>query len=578
MRTIRFFSPLALLALVLASSALGSSGTASAVPSTGASATADPVVARILELGEKDNRVQEHLRILCKTIGPRLTGTAGYDRAANWAVERFQSFGLEARLETWGEFPMRFERGYSTGGMVEPSEVDYAFITSAWTPGTGGPKRGPALLEPTSEEALEAMKPRLAGAWIVNTEPAPPAKLRREVREACVAAKAHGFVRPGGRSERLMMGGNHQVDEEKARDPVQIQLLRSQYDGLRARLDKGEAVVLEFDVRNVLVPGPVPCTNVVADLVGSERPDEFVIVGGHLDSWDAAEGAQDNGTGCSTTIEAARLIAAAGGRPRRTIRFVLFGGEEQGLFGSRGYVEAHASELPKTSLALIHDGGGSVLSGLDTTYAMLEDFKKVFAPLVQDERFPFAIGESDGLMNSGDSDHAPFLKAGVPGYFWNQSGLGYDRVHHTHFDVFETVDPAQQERSAVVVAIGAYGFAQLDHLLDRTDAEEVEPRRMGVSLEGTRISRVSGRGKAKEAGWQDGDVILTIDGTEAKDREQITQLVRSGGAKKAFRLQRGEEVVESTIDWGDENSEKERGERALRREAWLREHAAGPAR
>ena len=172
MRTIRFFSPLALLAL-------GSSGTASVVPSSGASATADPVVARILELGEKDNRVQEHLRILCKTIGPRLTGTAGYDRAANWAVERFQSFGLEARLETWGEFPMRFERGYSTGGMVEPSEVDYAFITSAWTPGTGGPKRGPALLEPTSEEALEAMKPRLAGAWIVNTEPAPPAKLRR---------------------------------------------------------------------------------------------------------------------------------------------------------------------------------------------------------------------------------------------------------------------------------------------------------------------------------------------------------------------------------------------------------------
>jgi hypothetical protein len=541
---------------------------------------ADPVLARILELGREDNRVQEHARTLCKSFGPRLTATESYDRAARWAVEQFQSFGLEARLETWGEYPMRFERGYSTGGMVEPVEVDYTFITSAWTPGTGGPKRGPALLEPTSEEALEALKPRLAGAWIVQAEPAPSADLRRKLREACVEAGAHGFLRPGGRSERLMMGGNHRVDESKIPAQVTITLLRSQYDGLRGRLEKGgEDVVLEFDVKNVLTKGPVPCTNVVADLVGRERPDEFVIVGGHLDGWDAAEAAQDNATGCATTLEAARLIAAAGGRPRRTIRFLLFGGEEQGLFGSRGYVKAHAGELEKTSIALIHDGGGTFLSGLDTTYAMLDDFRKVFEPLTsaelagEAERFPFRIRETDGLMNSGDSDHAPFLEAGVPGFFWNQSGAGYDRVHHTHFDVFETIDPAQQERSAIVVAVGAYGFAQLDHLLDRTDAKPVEPRRMGVSLEGTLVTRVSERGKAKGAGWKDGDVILSVDGREPKSREEITELIRDGGGKKTFRLKRGDEIVESTIDWGDEGSEKERAERAQRREAWMRERA-----
>lgn len=584
MRTNRLFTTVAALAFALALPTRGTSPPTAVFRTSALPVSGDPVLARILKLGEKDNRVQEHLRTLCKTIGPRLTGTAGYDRAARWAVEEFQSFGLDARLETWGEFPMRFERGYSTGGMVAPQEIDYTFNTSAWSPGTAGPKRGKALLEPTTEEGLEAAKPNLAGAWIVNAEPAPSAKLRRELREACVESKAHGFIRPGGRSERLSMGGNHKVDQEKIPEQVQIQLLRSQYDGLRGRLEKGEEVVLEFDVRNVLTGGPVPCTNVVADLVGVERPDEFVIVGGHLDSWDAAEGAQDNGTGCATALEAARLIAAAGGRPRRTIRFVLFGGEEQGLFGSRGYVKAHASELERTSLALIHDGGGSVLAGLDTTYAMLEDFRRVFAPLAerdlagQDERFSFRVGESDGLLNSGDSDHAPFLQAGVPGFFWNQGGQGYDRVHHTHFDVFETVDPVQQEHSAIVVAVGAYGFAQLDHLLDRTDAEAVEPRRMGVSLEGTRITRVSGRGKAKDAGWQDGDVILSIDGSEMKDRDGVTELVRSGGAKKVFRLQRGQEIVESTIDWGDENSEKQRGERVLRREAWLREHASGPAR
>jgi hypothetical protein len=360
---------------------------------------------------------------------------------------------------------------------------------------------------------------------------------------------------------------------------VQIQLLRSQYEDLRARLEKGDAIELEFDIRNVLSPGPVACTNVVADLVGTERPDEFVIVGGHLDSWDPAEGAQDNGTGCATAIEAARLITASGGRPRRTIRFVLFGGEEQGLLGSRGYVEAHAAELEKTSLALIHDGGGSFLAGLDTTYAMLEDFRAVFAPVRGlDERFPFRIGESDGLMNSGDSDHAPFLRAGVPGFFWDQSGVGYDRVHHTQFDVFETVDPAQQEHSALVVAVGAWGFAQLDHLLDRTDAEEVPPRRMGISLEANRVTRVSSRGKAGEAGWKEGDVILSIDGVGTPDRDAVTEAVRRGSARKIFRLQRDDEIVESTLDWGDEKSEKERGERASRREAWMRAPASGPAR
>ena len=586
MRKHPFLAPLALLPFLLAplASALPRALPAAAGDSAPAVAAEDPVVARILELGEKDNRVQEHLRTLCKSIGPRLTGTSGFDRAARWTMEEFQSFGLDAHLETWGEFPMRFERGYSTGGMVSPSQIDYTFITTAWTNGTGGPRRGPALLEPATEEALEAMKPRLAGAWIVNAEPAPSAKLRREIHDACVEAKAHGYVRPGGRSERLMMSGNQKVDPDKIPEQVQIQLLRSQYDALRAQLEKGDAVVLEFDVRNTLAPGPVPCTNVVADLVGSEHPDEFVIVGGHLDSWDAAEGAQDNGTGCATTLEAARLITAAGGRPRRTIRFVLFSGEEQGLFGSRGYVETHKAELPKTSLVLIHDGGGSVLSGLDTTYAMLADFQKVFAPLTgadpsgRNARFPFHVGESDGLLNSGDSDHASFLQVGVPGYFWTQSGEGYDRVHHTTFDVFETVDPAQQERSAVVVAIGAYGFAQLDHLLDRTDADEVEPRRMGVSLEGTHITRVSGRGKAKDAGWQDGDVILSIDGVEPKDRDAVTDMVRHGGAKKVFRLKRGEETVESTIDWADEASEKQRAERAQRREAWMRDHSSAPAR
>jgi hypothetical protein len=534
----------------------------------------DPVLARILELGQHDNRVQAELKTLCKMIGPRLTGTDRFDQAAHWALEQFRSFGLEARLEQWGEFPTAFRRGYASGGMVAPQGIDYEFTTSAWSPGTKGAARGPAILEPTTEEEFQAAQSRFAGAWIVNAEPSAPAKIRREVRDACEKGGALGFVRPGSKNGRMHMGGSHNLDLEKVKSQVQIQLQYAQYADLLRRLQAGEAIELEFDVANVLSPGPVPCFNVVADLVGTEHPDEFVVVGGHLDSWDVAEGAQDNGTGSATTIEAARLIAAAGGRPRRTIRFVLFGGEEQGLLGSEGYVKAHSEELTRTSLALIHDGGGTALVGLGTNYTMMDDFEKVFGPVKDiDPSFPFRVDETEGLVNSGDSDHAPFLAGGVPGFFWEQSEKGYERVHHTQFDVFESVDPAQEEHSALVVAVGAWGFAQLDHLLDRTDMKAATRRLMRVSLDGTTVRSIEEGGRAAAAEWKEGDVILSIDGVEVKDRDAIGDLLQHGGGRKEIRLKRGDAIVESTLDWTDDAGEQERSERADRRDAWLRAHA-----
>src|SRR5258705_3687336 len=227
--------------------------------------SSEAVLARILDLGEHDNRAQAQLKTLCKTIGARLTGTERFDQAARWAVEQFQSFGLTAHLETWGEFPSAFRRGYASGGMVAPQGIDYDFTTAAWSAGTKGPARGPAILEPTTEEALAEAKGRFAGAWIVNADPAPTAKIRREIREAAEAAGAFGYVRPGSRNGRMHMSGNHSVALEKAKPQAQIQLQYAQYADLVRRLQPGdaaEAVELEFDVANVLSPGPVPCTNV----------------------------------------------------------------------------------------------------------------------------------------------------------------------------------------------------------------------------------------------------------------------------------------------------------------------------
>src|SRR5262249_40902089 len=157
-------------------------------------------------------------------------------------------------------------------------------------------------------------------------EKAPPARIQRELREA---GQPLGHVRSGSRNGRILMGGNPRASLEEARARIEVRLLQAQYADLLRRLQAGEAGGLGFDIGNEVGPGPVPLFDVVADLRGTEKPEELVLVGGHLDSWDGAEGAQDNGTGSATTIEAARLIAAAGGKPRRTIRFVLFGGEEE---------------------------------------------------------------------------------------------------------------------------------------------------------------------------------------------------------------------------------------------------------
>ena len=272
----------------------------------------DAVVDRVIEIGRKDPQVMDHLSYLSEHIGPRLTGSPALNHAGEWAVAKFASFGLEARLEQWGEFPVGFDRGPSSGGMVAPTRVDYVFGTNAWTAGTPGPVRGPAVLSPKTIEELDAMRDRLPGAWVV--EGARSERPARDVREQVDAALAAAGIagRIGGTGPLVLTSGNYRISFDELPTDVSIQLKDEFYDDLKARLDRGEDVELEFDIDNRFLPGPMPQYNVIADLVGSEFPDEYVYVGGHLDTWDGAQGAQDNGTGCSTAIEAARMLTLAG--------------------------------------------------------------------------------------------------------------------------------------------------------------------------------------------------------------------------------------------------------------------------
>jgi hypothetical protein len=369
---------------------------------------------------------------------------------------------------------------------------------------------------------------------------------------------ALGEVR-GSRGELLVTGGDHRIQWDNLPKLVSIRARKDHHDQLWARLLK-EPVELEFDVDNRFVKGPIPQYNVVADLVGSEKPDEFVIVGGHLDSWDGAQGAVDNGTGSATTLEAARLLAAVGAQPKRTIRFMLWTGEEQGLFGSQNYVKAHPELLPKISVVLVHDEGTNYLGGLGVTKAMLPAMQAACAPLFGlNPEFPFELKEIEHLPAMVGSDNDSFAMAGVPGLFWDQKGRSdYEHYHHTQHDNFEAAIPEYQEHSALVVAIAALGIADLPELLDRTNLKAPEPRRMGVQLEATKISEVSEGSRAASAGLEVGDVLLKIDGEEVKTQGAVTRQIRGGGSVKVIEVQRGTETLSFKLDWTNDPDEPRR--------------------
>ncbi len=532
----------------------------------------DPIIQTIVELGTTQSQVDDHLRHLAKAIGPRLTGSHNLMEAEAWARDRFAAFGLTAKLERWGEFPVGFDRGPWSGGMVAPQSVKFDFTTRAWTPGVLGPVRGKARSYPASvaeiKKALAKDAKHFEGAWVVHPKDEKlDDKVRAKIDDALFAAKIAGHIDRSRdpKGELVHTGGKYDIEWSKIPRDVHVLLRGDQHDDLTKRIAAGEAVELEFSIDNRFFKGPVPLNNVVADIVGSELPDELVIVGGHIDSWDGAEGAVDNATGCATTMEAARLLIAAGAKPRRTIRFMLWSGEEQGLLGSKAYVEQHPELADRTSVVLVHDGGTNFLSGLRVTPEMAEDMKKVFAPVFDlDPEMPFALWYSDALRKGG-SDHGPFIDKGIPGFFWEQDGRAdYEHSHHTQYDTIEFAIPEYQKHSAMVVAIAALGFANLDHKLDRTDSAALARRQLGADFDGTKVTKIEKGGRGAKAGLRVGDEVTAVDGEGGTRGMMFRQLMRDGATKK-LSIVRGGKPVEVVVDFSDDPAEAERNARRERR-------------
>ncbi|MEP6755785.1 MAG: M20/M25/M40 family metallo-hydrolase [Chthonomonadales bacterium] len=410
-------------------------------------AQADPaIVTKIVEEGKNNSKFMENLDFLATRIGPRLTGSPKLDRAYVWAQKKFKEFGCKnVHLEEWGTFPVGFDRGKKqVGHMIAPDKVEFVYTTPSWTPGTNGSVKGPAIIEPNNMEEFEKVKGQLKNAWLIvkgrglNRRSEEAMALQKAIREAGAAGRISG----SSNDLVITFGAWNIKNEDLPKDTVVI-VRKQDMDAITSRMEAGQKVELEFNIEQKFVAGPIKCYNVIAEIPGTEKPDEVVIVSGHLDSWDGpgSQGAQDNGTGSMVAMESARILNKVGAKPKRTIRFILWSGEEQGLFGSQAYVKAHKDEMSKISCVFVDDGGTNYEGGLTGNEAMKPLLEMAIRP-AQDAfpDMPMSIGTSPRIPRGGGSDHASFNQVGVPGFYWRPTGKSdYNHVHHTQYDRMDTV-------------------------------------------------------------------------------------------------------------------------------------------
>ncbi|MFO7575639.1 MAG: M20/M25/M40 family metallo-hydrolase [Bacteroidales bacterium] len=489
----------------------------------------DKVVSRIIELGQTDNRTMDHLDVLSNRIGGRLVGSDAYANATAWTASKFREWGMEVILDEVGSVPVGFNRGPWFGRMLSEDGMVLHFATPSYTSGTRGRQRGHVVMEPKSRAELERMKGKLNGAWVLITgvnsgwpidwsadgdaartqvmidneeittqnreinsenrqlpesERKPliplkdePALFYKEMVEAGIL----GIIQSSTVPIRALYDRKNldKMTFENLPAVPDIKLNEHQYRIIEQKVKERQDFYLEFDIRNHFKPGPVKYHNVIGVIRGTKYPNEYVMMGGHLDAFDVATGGVDCGVGVTPAMESARLIMAAGGKPKRTILVCLWAAEEFGLVGSKHWVENNQEKLPFIANYFNRDGGPTVPTGITVPEAMYDDFEKITKPLNSiNPDFPFVLRKRETPpgprpTRAGGSDHAYFALNGVPtlnfslgdtkGYDFN-----YGEIWHTERDTYDKSIKEYQDHVSVVQAVVVYGIANLDKLLSRT--------------------------------------------------------------------------------------------------------------
>ena len=471
-------------------------------------------VGALLDEGMNRSEAMSNLQYLTDVIGPRLTGSPAARQANDWTAKRFQDYGLTARLEQWN-FGGTWTRGPMWARLVVPRVHDLLAASWAWSPGTGGKAvRGSVVrINASTPESLAVYGSRVRGAWVMLT---PPSFVWNNDGPAMTAADSQRqrdffrtfFQQPQGldsaRRAQLQQFQNdlpfilknlgalgQLVDAAKEQDLLnmsgspnriyphpRIVIAHEDYALLDRLIASGAAPQVEANVSNTMTTDSVPQWNTVAEIAGTEHPNQVVIVGAHLDSWDLGTGASDNGTGSIATLEAARIIARSPVKPKRTIRFILFTGEEQGLIGSRKYAEAHAAEADSIQAVIVLDNGvgaitGQALQGRPDLYGL---WRSLLAPV----RSLNADTVTDAMK--GGTDHLSFLPYGVPGFNFNQITRGYNHTHHSQSDTWDKAIDWDLRQASTVMAVTALELANLNGMIARGTKRPVNP------MTATRIS------------------------------------------------------------------------------------------
>lgn len=496
-----------------------------------AAATAERVdtalYARLRAEATARSQVMELASWLSDVHAPRLTGSPTTRAAAEWTMRTLQGWGVrDVRLEPWGPFGRGWSSDHFALRVAGDNPWPVLAYPSAWTPGTNGPVTGEAVLVTvdslgdlarwagklrgrfvllgaprTLAPRFEPLATRLSDAQLAELEgrPAPAAPgmggapgamnpaMQRAREAAALRTRAMRFVAEQGAAALLLpgqgdggtvfvSGAGGSRDTAATAPMVPTAVLAAEHYGRLARtLAKGLPVTLELDARHRWHDADRASFNLVADLPGTDRrlKDEVVMLGAHFDTWHAGTGATDNTAGTVVMLEAMRILKAAGVPLRRTVRLALWTGEEQGLLGSRAWVQRHLADRETMTLRPLHgrvssyfnlDNGTGRIRGvwLQGNAAVRPIFAQWMAPFRGDGMTTLT------LANTGGTDHLAFDAVGVPGFQFIQDGVEYDtRTHHSNMDVYERLQPDDLRHNALVVAAFVMQAANRDALLPR---------------------------------------------------------------------------------------------------------------
>lgn len=490
------------------------------------------MMTRIRDEGLHHSQIMETLFHLTDVIGPRLTGSPQLKEANDWTRQRFAEWGLaNAHLEGY-----RFGRGWTLSAcavrMTAPRVSPLLALPKAWSPGTGGPVRGEAMRVTLEEEKdFEKYKGQLAGKVLLLDaaqsfdEPEDPPfarysderlgqvgefeipkertdwrqfglerwRRRRALNEFLEKEKALATVEASARLNGIVRvtGGGSWEPGESVGVPSLV-MAAEHYNQLLRLLDHDIPVQIEIDVEAQFVDGDLQAYDTVAEIPGTDKKDEIVMAGAHLDSWHAGTGATDNAAGSAVVMEAARILKALGVKPRRTLRFALWTGEEQGYYGSLAYVKQHFATRPENQdpeqkelperlreetwplqlkpeharLAAYFnlDNGSGRIRGIysEENAAVRPIFAAWLAPFVD-------LGAGTVTLRPTDStDHVPFDRVGLPAFQFIQDELDYrPRTHHTNLDTYDHLKRDDLMQASVIMAAFLYDAAMRPEPLPR---------------------------------------------------------------------------------------------------------------